>query len=132
MANAEKLLALKEWARGEWDKMEAGEPSEWRQAFWYTRTDCGTACCLAGKQMILEGYEPYFYTGFERLSSYVRHPETGEMVDVSMGAQRALELTLEEASALFFGGNDMKDVERIIDGLVNGTFDPEEEEEGEN
>ena len=120
MANAGKLLVLKKWARGEWDKKEAGLLSEWRQAFWFTKTACGTACCLAGKQMILEGFEPVFY--FSELGSFAMSPE-GEVVAVEDAAQEMLGLTDNEADELFYGGNTLKDVEEIIDRLIDGTFD---------
>lgn len=50
------LEMLETWAEKEWEKKQAGKPSEWDQDTWITKkgeeqtgTACGTACCIAGK-----------------------------------------------------------------------------------
>lgn len=54
------LEMLEFWAEREWAKKEAGKPSEWDQGVWMSRrgeevtgTACGTACCLAGKAVLI-------------------------------------------------------------------------------
>lgn len=32
-------------------------PEEWEQANWAVRTDCGTACCVAGHAVAMSGYK---------------------------------------------------------------------------
>lgn len=67
------LEMLELWAEKEWAKKQAGLPSEWDQDTWMTKrgeevtgTACGTACCIAGKAiMVTPGVEwaEYSYTG---------------------------------------------------------------------
>lgn len=54
------LEMLELWAEREWEKKEKGLPSEWDQGVWVTArgaeltgTACGTACCLAGKAILV-------------------------------------------------------------------------------
>lgn len=45
--------------------------SEWNQGSWITQTSCGTAACLAGWVVLLNGWEP---KGFGE-TSFVSHSE---------------------------------------------------------
>ncbi len=121
MPEVEKLLALKEWARGEQDKADAGLPSEWNQENWFTRNSCGTACCLAGRQALLEGWKPEWWVpNSDNTAGVVKG---GEYSAAHQVAREALGLTAQQASALFDAGNTLKEVEEIIDRIVQGTFD---------
>lgn len=121
--NVDKLLELKEWARAEQDKADAGYASEWYQGWWITQGSCGTACCLAGKTVLDLGWQPVvdFWQDSGCRSTVFKD---GVEKHVRPIAQEALGLTIEESSRLFDGGNTLKDVEQIIDALVSGTFDP--------
>jgi hypothetical protein len=34
-------------------------PQQWRQGWWFTELDCGTAACFAGWACVLSGYKPH-------------------------------------------------------------------------
>lgn len=87
------LEMLELWAEKEWAKKEKGLPSEWDQDTWMTKrgeevtgTACGTACCIAGKAILVTpGVEwaEYNYTG-DDLTTYAPVSVLDMEEDVSM------------------------------------------------
>lgn len=77
-------------------------PDEWRQSWWATKTECGTACCVAGWATVFSGHELSFspHHADEMWASYTAD---GEMIEDV--AKRELGLDDEAAEALFQASN---------------------------
>jgi hypothetical protein len=131
-----------EWAYTEWQKHLQGKPSEWNQCNWIgparearnnivldddelvaeavrTGEICGTACCIAGKIVIDDGWSvpsPYYGTG----GSVVRKGNRKEhVIDV---AAELLGISETNANALFYGSNTIYDLYRIASELTDGEI----------
>jgi hypothetical protein len=119
--NAKRLQAVLEWVREEAEKQEAGLPSEWDQGHWFSRpAGCGTACCIAGKAALMDGWEPSFDQIFFTNTSVVRKGRTERAAEYV--AAEYLGLPPQTADALFDASNILEDVEEIITGVLDGTF----------
>lgn len=64
------LEMLEMWAEREWEKKQAGLPSEWDQGMWFvvrgeaaTGTACGTTACLAGKAISITPGVAWYRSG---------------------------------------------------------------------
>ncbi len=123
MPNTERLLELKAWVRREWEKKESGQESEWDQSTWASRTGCGTACCVAGKAALLDGWQPEFADepGVNYTIIFAKGGRTWPVDDI---AQDVLGLTDEEADDLFEVSNSVEQIERMIDLIVAGKYTP--------
>jgi len=127
------LAALEElyaWAASQQELELRGLPSEWDQSVW-GRTDskgCGTACCIAGRQALLDGGQ--FVPG--RWSVTAARMPGGRVVDISEYAGNRLGLTETQAEALFSEDNSLTDLRKIIDRIAEGEtfpygYDPQED-----
>jgi hypothetical protein len=132
--NREKLIELAQWAAAEHAKAELGLPSEWDQGQWLINGvrvpgdgwQCGTACCIAGKTVLDDGWRP----DFGELAS--RGESTGRIVKVDEDgggnvyaytedtAREILALNMEQANALFHGSNDLRMVLDVIRRILHG------------
>lgn len=120
--HAPDLKALEElyaWAEAQAELARQGKPSEWDQNVWGRKapTDCGTACCIAGRQALLDGGK-FVMTNFPHVTT-ARMPG-GRVVDVSDYATGRLGLTTEQAEVLFESDNDLDDLRDIIDRIAQG------------
>lgn len=148
--NKKKLLDLVVWVAGEKAKQDLGLPSEWNQRAWLkvtpgldagpqitatSGTQCGTACCIAGKVALDSGAFPAAYrnNGIGGLVAaddpnvrlcentsldFVIPAEGGDAVGVSDQARAVLGLTQDQAGPLFAGENTYDDVVRIVGDLL--------------
>jgi hypothetical protein len=122
MPNTEMLLKLRGWVREQWERKEAGLPSEWLQAEWARKTDCGTVCCVAGKTALMAGWKPVFFSGTD--TALFKKRGRGEQV-ASEIARDVLDLDWYTGETLFDARNTVEDIERIIDQIIAGTLNVE-------
>lgn len=129
MANVELINKLEDWVVEQDELRQAGKPSEWDQNTWARKTECGTACCIAGKAVQLTGHELLFMPAYP-----VSRPDGTEYIawDVKEGgmisevARRELELTEREAVVLFDEDNDLESLQGYFEDLRRGvTFEEE-------
>lgn len=98
------------------------EPRRWRQRQWFTRTSCGTTCCLAGMVAVQAGWEPtdwdlnFYGDGSGDVTYQVG--QAGVERHVRSVAQELLGITDREADFLFFGDNDLAELKLIRDNLA--------------
>lgn len=129
--NVPELDALLAWAEVEHAKSLQGLPSEWDQGHWatdYTATaahlrpaavpSCGTACCIAGKAVARIGGQ--FIIDPRRGYAFDAVFPDGRRVEIDEAAQEILGLTRHQAEALFYSGNSIEDVRRIIQDIQDG------------
>lgn len=120
------LAALEElyaWAEGQTELKRQGLPSEWDQGVWGRKadTDCGTACCIAGRQVLLDG-GAFVVNGLPFVITAMM--PGGREVDVQGYATERLGLNEEQADALFNSGNNLADLRKIIDLIADGETFP--------
>lgn len=119
MPDMDRLEALYAWAAEQDALRRAGLPSHWDQGNWIVwGTDCGTACCIAGKVALEDGGQPLDRSG--ALSEFVILMD-GEVTEIDAHAERVLGLTRDQASALFEGDNDLADLRVVIDAVGRGV-----------
>ncbi len=124
MPNVERLLELRSWVRIEWERKVLGLPSEWNQATWASRRDCGTVCCIAGKAALLEGWRPDFLSRADVSDAFtITFERDGSSRFADELAQEILGLTDQEASHLFRSENTVEQIEELIDKIVDGSYD---------
>ncbi len=114
----ERLLDLLYWAREQDARRRAGLRSEWDQTDWIKVTSCGTACCIAGRAVLLEGWKPV-----DGGSSWNVVNEHGDFREVDDVARDLLGIDHNDSYSLFLADNTLEDVEEIILGILDGTFD---------
>ena len=113
MVHVERLRAALEYI--------VAHPKEWEQSSWITRTDCGTAGCLAGVTAVkIMGATPKYGVYSDITSTldrdsiahldFVNEPSVFSLGYVSEFAQRALELTRSQADELFATDNTLHDL----------------------
>lgn len=107
MPNFKKLDALTLYIRK--------HPEEHDQGHWSRKTACGTTCCAAGHQAILDGHTLEYHTVLGDFDAIVASKTTtGELI--STVAARSLGLTDAQSDELFTGtGESVYDLEVIID-----------------
>ena len=124
--NMEALEELYAWAAAQHELDRRGLPSEWDQGTWGRAepgVDCGTACCIAGRQVLLDGGKFLVDIGVGSIrvpyAVNARMPE-GDEVDIRDYAAQRLGLTEERADALFEADNGLGDLRTIIDAIGQG------------
>lgn len=90
-------------------------PETWEQGYWATKTDCGTAHCVAGWACTLSGQQIEM-----RTSGLGNYTAEGHVSDV---ARRLLGLTPLRGHALFDGENDLDTIERLVKHYANNPDD---------
>lgn len=121
MANIQKLEAVLEYIRT--------HPKEHDQGIWAHRTSCGTAMCMAGTAVALEGHKiiwpeidlVYYQADKCLVPDGHKAREWGENFGYIWNVAEAdLELTSYEADILFEGDNSLQDLEAMVENLANG------------
>jgi hypothetical protein len=100
-------------------------PAQWNQRVYAHRTECGTACCVAGWAVVRAGEALYWETSgtsnwADRLD---RRDEDGFRLSIEWRARELLGLPSQDAWRLFCIDNDLADIRRVITEIT-GT-DPE-------
>lgn len=91
--------------------------SNWEQDFWCSKTECGTAMCIAGFVAIdFLGGVPVFNSVFAN-TGHVMYKGRTHLIRTL--AKQELGLTEGEADRLFAGSNDEEDVRRISEQILN-------------
>lgn len=104
--DVDRLDHLLAWATEEDAKKRRGEPSQWDQGIYLERnSSCGTVCCIAGKVVLEDGV-------LLRWSA-----------DCGDYARKALGLSEDQASALFFPTNNLEMLRGIVAGIKQGLDD---------
>lgn len=109
-------------------------PEEWDQCSWATRSNCRTACCLAGTAVVLAGHKIDWHDvccGSEEFAAHVVTDdpllrETDE-VAIPMVAARELNLPLGPAHRLFFPHNSLADLWALAKDYTDGAIEMPEE-----
>lgn len=104
------------WA--EHSENQAGVP-RWDQSTYLRKTECGTACCIAGWVALHEGAQPILDSDGDPDSLMVTDSD-GHRQDIPVLARKALGLTYEQAGFLFWGDNTLEDLKRMRDNLAAG------------
>lgn len=116
MANAEKIQQVLDYI--------TTHPSEWKQEVYAKRTACGTACCVAGHAVVLNGHELYFRRrndDLEQLSfSALRKGMEYGLTDISALAQEELELTSDECYLFFASSNTLDNLWDLANHFTGG------------
>jgi len=116
MVNIELLQEVVDWAEAESFKPDGGE---WNQGHYF----CGTACCIAGKVVLMHGYEqtPLYSAWVVWREGCPLEADYQGDVSVPHLAQELLGLSETRANELFSGGNTLDDVKRIAKDIMNET-----------
>jgi hypothetical protein len=98
-------------------------PESHDQTKWAVRTECGTAGCFAGWAVMLDGgWELDWFDGnfVGQHTSFAKR--TGHWAGdlIHEAAREILELTPQEANVLFYAGNTIDDLGRMVKNLANG------------
>lgn len=120
----DRVIAVVDWARGEYEKERRGEPSRWYQQMWVAtdewmrmagrsqNTPCGTSYCVAGHVAVeILGLRP-LVTDTGRAEKVTVDYEDRYIPDV---AGEWLGLTVDEQDRLFAASNTIDDLELIVD-----------------
>lgn len=97
-------------------------PERWNQGYWATKTDCGTAYCIAGWAVHISNPQAQPYWGGTELDNadeacVVLDEEDGERF-IDQSARKLLGLTGTESWSLFGGKNTRADVQRIAEQIA--------------
>lgn len=131
----DKLIEVVKWAAGEDAKQKLGLPSEWEQGYWLSYRGegtgigangfCGTACCIAGKVALDDGWRPPPELSAWRGNVGATVIKNDEVRSVGPLAREILGLTENQADRLFSGDNTYEDVIRIAREIL-GVEDEDE------
>ncbi len=96
------------------DQIDA-DPESWRQSYWFTLTDCGTAGCLAGWACMLSGDKasPYGDLTVGDTFAFVETAD-GQRVHAEDRAMELLGIELDDAYRLFSDTNTREDLGRLV------------------
>lgn len=119
MINIKAVDDAIEWAARDRHERTREDPA-WLQGEWLVETDCGTACCVAGRIVLAAGYRP-IGRGWTRV---VRGDDEGSVSDVAtriiLGEHEREDTDLMVAIELLFsGGNRLSDLRDARDELVD-------------
>lgn len=137
--NVPLLRKTLDWAHEEWQKHLRGEISEWQQGTWMINTAdlyehsekvyaafragqaCGTACCIAGKVALDDGW----HTTYAGLGGRIYRD--GESRSAFFVGAELLGLDEDQATELFSGSNTIYNLYAVAGALTNGeiTLPPE-------
>ena len=123
MANVEKIREtiavikqnLPRWKQDRWAQgIVNPDAATWQE--------CGTAFCAAGWRCVLDGLRPVPNADSHATSMFV-NPATGATVHPLVWATHSLELTVDQAAALFAASShitDVADLEWIAEAIIDG------------
>lgn len=88
-------------------------PERWRQSWWFTELDCGTAACFAGWACVLSGDRPRVDDADQEgeFSTVIR-PD-GILDDVEQRAEELLGIQ-DDSANLFYSGNTREDLGNLV------------------
>lgn len=97
-------------------------PEEWRQGSWASGAVCGTAYCVAGHALVMDGthvltYDPHWGLKVDGLD-YVTDSDGDEIEAPGYFGREVLGLTHGEGLALFAGGNSRETVQLIAERVA--------------
>lgn len=93
--------------------------TKWNQGDWGVKTpDCGTAYCFGGWAVALTDGEGFFEWAKDEYIPRKRY--LLNITEVRLRAMQLLGLNGDQADLLFSGGNDMDDIEVVLEGIKNG------------
>lgn len=123
MINLEKLDAALTWIEE--------NPERHDQSVWYAESEnytCGTAMCLAGALVHLEGFEFVIITGdYGRGAAHCRKEPTGGAILIDHAAKGILgavtEDEIEAIDHLFAGVNSLDTLKQMRDAIAAGEID---------
>ncbi len=103
-------------------------PDEWEQAEWLSRSTCGTAGCVAGWAVVMDGQEIEWEPDVldNGLTGY-RASGTKQGLRIDDAAREALGLTPFEASEMFMAYNDLPYLWHLAREFTGGEIEPPEE-----
>lgn len=120
--NTEELVAIYQHIKA--------NPEEWKQGAWGVRNDCGTRFCVAGLAAVRAGATPIWEpdlmpdeNGLDATWDLAGFTFKGEERGIVGLAQEVLGLTDARADSLFWGGNDLAEIRRVIERITG--VDPE-------
>jgi len=122
MANVELLKETLQYIKD--------NPQKWNQRVWYQNdtclvpvdieveevNSCGTAFCFAGHVAIRTGFPA---PPKDNYASWFRVEENGKYTFVEQYAQEQLELSNDQADALFQADNSMDDLEWMVNEIIS-------------
>ena len=120
--NIPLLRKMVEWVE---EQAQLTENREWYQADWIVAPSeylgladeaenwCGTACCVAGKVALMDGWKPAFFSG---LATTVT--KDGEYREVKEVAAELLGIPDYGVHPLFDGNNTAADIRRIAEEIA--------------
>jgi hypothetical protein len=94
-------------------------PEEWDQKNWF----CETAACFAGITVIRHGWQPvnWYHLPSGKVTSEIHRD--GEEGYASVVASQILDLTHNQACALFVCDNTLDDLKQAIKAIGNGELE---------
>jgi hypothetical protein len=107
------------WSQGTWGRMNKKDDGE---------HPCGTAACFAGWAVLRDVRQKNANkigkngTPIVELKDCTCLVDGGDPVGIRSGAAELLELSYNEAKALFCGENSLKDLERVINQIQDGYY----------
>jgi hypothetical protein len=112
MIDHEEIDYLIDWA----ESSHIAGDGEWNQRTWGEVTDCGTACCIAGKWALDHGWTVTNYAPAPWRAPW-RDPQGNESYSPAWEAASALGLDDGYLAPLFDSTNTVDDLRRIAKGL---------------
>lgn len=97
-------------------------PEEWNQDVWAKRTECGTACCLAGTALAIQGYEFDWDNNGPLMSLLGESFWLTDGRGIDEAAIEELGLTNDEADRLFDGDNSLHTLWSLAEDFTDGEI----------
>lgn len=105
-------------------------PEQHDQSTYGSKTECETTACFAGTRLLLTGQAEHVEWGLCAGGRLLAYNEAGEEVSCFEAAQKSLDLTEDQAQALFLKARDLEDVKHVIELIKNGeSFEYDDEYE---
>jgi hypothetical protein len=103
-------------------------PKEWDQRWWASRSDCGTAYCMAGWAVRFAHPNAvavnYVDTGYSDGTQAAQHVVIdGERHDIERAARRELGLSETEGNELFAPYNSITKLWKLASGITAGEIE---------
>lgn len=94
-------------------------PEEYDPTRWAIRNSCGTACCFAGRTVMMTGWELIFGRhGDDDELTAAWCSQDGEVRFINEVATEELGLTEGEADELFDAGNSCEKLRSLVDAIT--------------
>ena len=125
--NIPLLRKMVEWVE---EQAQLTENREWYQADWIVAPSeyswledeaenwCGTACCVAGKVALMDGWKPAFHSGLGLASTVTKDGEHREVREVAAELLGIPDFPDYGGHPLFDGNNTAADIRRIAEEIA--------------